>query len=212
MPLIVGLGNPGKEYSGTPHNIGFEVIERLARRWGLQFKRSRVGKAEEAKRAGSPPILIFRPLAFMNLSGSPVADALRWHNFKTDELLVVCDDVNLPPGYLRFRLKGGSGGQKGLHSIIEYLGTEEFHRLRIGVGGGQPGADVGEYVLNKPSTALRTILAEAAERAADAVECYINDGIETAMNRFNTSRIENETDDPSGEDRLPDKSSPKGEK
>jgi PTH1 family peptidyl-tRNA hydrolase len=211
MPLIVGLGNPGAEYDHTPHNVGFDIAARLVKRANVKFRRSRVGEAEEAVLPGSDKVVIFRPLSFMNLSGRPVSAALHWHHFTKKDLLVICDDVNLPFGHLRIRDRGGSGGQKGMRSIIESLGTEEFARLRIGVGGGHAGADVARHVLSKFSLSRRAVMEPVLELAADAVECYLRDGLETAMNRFNTQRQAENTDNPSGENRSPDESSPKGE-
>jgi PTH1 family peptidyl-tRNA hydrolase len=211
MPLIVGLGNPGAEYHHTPHNVGFDILARLAKRTDVTFRRSRVGEAEEAAVPGPVKTVLFRPLSYMNLSGRPVSAAMHWHHFSTADLLVICDDVNLPFGHLRLRDRGGSGGQKGMRSIIESLGTEEFARLRIGVGGGHPGADVARHVLSKFSSSRRAALEPVLEMAADAVECYLRDGLETAMNRFNTKRQANQSDNPSGDQRSPDESSPKGD-
>lgn len=208
MPLIVGLGNPGAEYEDTPHNVGFEVAGRLARRAQIGFRRSRAGKAEEAVWPARPQVILLRPLSYMNLSGDVVRAALRWHKFEIADLLVVCDDVNLPPGHIRFRVKGGAGGQKGLLSMIEVLGTEEFARLRIGVGGGEPGADVAQYVLKKFPRDLRVTMNTALDAAVEAVECYLRDGLETAMNRYNTRRSSPENDNPSGGDVPPGDLSP----
>ena len=204
--LIVGLGNPGKEYDGTPHNVGFEVAARLAERGGVHFRRSPVGNAEEARLPQSDRIVLFRPLSYMNRSGLPVSAALRYYELSPANLLVVCDDVNLPLGHLRMRQNGGPGGQKGLISIIQQLGTEDFPRLRIGVGGGHPGADVGRHVLSKFSGHDRAAAEEALELAADAVDCFLNEGLSAAMNKYNTRK-----EPPSGADRAPDNQSPKGE-
>ncbi|MBU0508996.1 aminoacyl-tRNA hydrolase [bacterium] len=211
MPLIVGLGNPGKEYQGTPHNVGFAVVSRLAEQWGIGFRRSRSGEAEEAVRPGEARAVLLRPLSYMNLSGRPVSAALRWYDLPISELLVICDDVNLPAGHLRLRFKGGSGGQKGLQSIVEHLGTEEFARLRIGVGGGDPRTDVAEYVLSRVPAELRLTIDEAVARAANAVECYLRDGLDAAMNRFNTPHPVNSEQNPSGENGSPDANRPEGE-
>jgi peptidyl-tRNA hydrolase, PTH1 family len=211
MPLIVGLGNPGTEYEGTPHNVGFEVVARLARRWNLKLRKSRGGEAEEAALPGTPRVVLLRPLSYMNLSGRPVSAAMRWHGFEPADLMIVCDDVNLPLGHLRIRTQGGAGGQKGLRSIIENLGTDEMARLRIGVGGGDPGADVARHVLRKFPGAQRDQIDQALEQAADAVECWLRDGLETAMNRFNTKRSIEKIEHPSGGNRPSDNVSPKGD-
>jgi peptidyl-tRNA hydrolase, PTH1 family len=211
MPLIVGLGNPGSEYDGTPHNVGFDVAARLASRWNLRFRKSRISEAEDVALPGTPRVVLLRPLSYMNLSGRPVSAAMRWHGFRPADLLIVCDDVNLPLGHLRLRSNGGAGGQKGLRSILETLGTDEVARLRIGVGGGEAGADVARHVLKKFSSGQRTLLDQTLEQAADAVECYLRDGLETAMNRFNTKRTPDKVNNPSGEKSLPDNVSPKGD-
>lgn len=204
MPLIVGLGNPGPEYKDTPHNIGFEVAARVVERAGLRLRRLRLRQVEEAVLTGSPRTVVGRPLAYMNLSGGPVRALLKRHGFQTADLLVVCDDVNLPPGVLRLRSQGGAGGQKGLRSIIDTLGTEDFARLRIGVGGGQPGADVAGHVLKRWRGALRERMEQAIEMAADAVECVLRDGLEAAMNRYNSQRSDANDNNPSGNPGLPD--------
>lgn len=186
MRLIVGLGNPGSEYVDTPHNIGFAVVEELARRVNVSFKRGPVAESMIAQVAQSDTVF-FRPLSFMNLSGRPVSAAMRWYKIRPQDVIIVCDDVNIPFGRLRIRPAGGPGGQKGLVSILQILGTEEVPRIRMGVGGGFPGADIGNYVLKKlrgkELDAYRTL----AERGADAIEHWIANGLDSAMNSFNLS-------------------------
>jgi peptidyl-tRNA hydrolase, PTH1 family len=212
MPLIVGLGNPGAAYEGTPHNVGFAVLAKLAARRGVSFRRSRSGRAEEAVVPGDSKTVLFRPLSYMNLSGEPVQAALRWHGLRVSDLLVVCDDVNLPRGTLRLRVRGGAGGQKGLLSIIEDLGSDEFARLRIGVEGGEPGADIAAHVLTKFPPAVRAEMERVLETAADAVDYYLSAGLEAAMNKYNTPRTErNQNNHPSGENHSPDDRSPQGD-
>ncbi len=211
MPLIVGLGNPGRQYEGTPHNVGFDVVARLSERARISFHRSRSGEAEEAVVPGSPKVVLFLPLSYMNLSGRPVSAALHWHGFEIGDLLVVCDDVNLPLGHIRLREKGGAGGQNGLLSVIEHLGTEVFNRLRIGVGGGHPGANVAHHVLSKFSRDEREIMEPVLERAADAIDCYLQEGLGTAMNRFNTKRPASEDINPSEGSSPSDEPSPQGD-
>ncbi len=211
MPLIVGLGNPGKEYEGTPHNVGFDVAARLAGRENVRFHRSPGGNAEEVKLPRAGKVVLLRPLTYMNRSGAPVSAALRWYELSLSDLLVICDDVNLPLGHLRMRQGGGPGGQKGLVSIIQHLGSDDFARLRIGVGGGHPGADVAGHVLAKFSGSDKKIIDEAVERAADAIECFLSDGLAAAMNRFNTRKDSAKTTPPSGAEVAPDNSRPKGE-
>ncbi|MBI5059578.1 aminoacyl-tRNA hydrolase [candidate division KSB1 bacterium] len=202
MPLIAGLGNPGAEYDGTPHNVGFEVVDLLAARAGLRWKRSRAGDANEVVLPTAPRVVLLKPLTYMNRSGGAVSAVLRYYQLTAAELLVVCDDVNLPESHLRFREQGGAGGQKGLLSIIHTLGTDRIARLRIGVGGGAPGADVAAHVLSRFRGESRKRMDETVERAAAAVECFLHDGLAAAMNRFNTSKSDNSP--PSGAPESPD--------
>jgi PTH1 family peptidyl-tRNA hydrolase len=210
MPLIVGLGNPGKEYADTPHSIGFEVILELARRADVKFRRGPVPNCEEARLSGPRPVILLRPLSFMNRSGGPVSAALRWHDLTLDDLMVVCDDVNLPLAHIRLRSQGGAGGQKGLLSVIENVRSEQFARLRIGVGGGHPGADVAHHVLGKFGADVRPLIRSAVEQAADALECYITYGLAEAMNRYNTQR-QSISEPPSGTGPAPDTQRPEGD-
>jgi PTH1 family peptidyl-tRNA hydrolase len=185
MRLVTGLGNPGKEYDGTPHNLGFAVVDELAKRVGVGFRRGPKPKMESVKLAGQAAVVLQKPMAYMNCSGAPVSAIMKWYGLKPDTLLVVCDDVNLPLGKLRLRSSGGPGGQKGLRSIIEALGSEEFARLRIGVGGGEPGADVGSHVLSKFRGERKRLAIAMVDEAATAVECWISEGLDVAMNRYN---------------------------
>ncbi|MBK6765942.1 MAG: aminoacyl-tRNA hydrolase [bacterium] len=191
MRLVVGLGNPGIDYEQTPHNVGFAVVEELARRNGVSFKRGPVAECSTASISGQELVLV-RPLSYMNLSGRPVASVLHWHKLRPIDLIVVCDDVNLPFGRLRIRPSGGAGGQKGLRSIIETLGGEEFPRLRLGVGGGYPGADIGSYVLRRLRGKELEAMNEMVARAADAIEHWLESGLDSAMNRHNVSGDANE--------------------
>jgi PTH1 family peptidyl-tRNA hydrolase len=189
MPLVVGLGNPGGAYQNTPHNIGFAVVEELARQAGVPWKRAR-GKSRVAKALDfEPPLIFLKPFAYMNRSGGPVQSALARYRMKPSELLVVCDDVNLPFGRLRLRLSGSAGGHKGLQSIIDALGTNDFVRLRIGVGGGEPSADLTDFVLRKFPLELRDSVTELLERAADAVLCSFQQSVEQAMNQYNAETV-----------------------
>ncbi len=188
--MIVGLGNPGEDYDNTPHNIGFAVVNELTKRFDVKLRRGPKPKMESAKVPGENPFVLLCPMAFMNLSGQPVNAALKWYSLKPESLLVICDDANLPLGRLRIRTEGGAGGQKGLVSIIQTLGTQDFARLRIGVGGGEPGADVGTHVLSKFRGARKEQAINIVSRAADAIECWIQDGMDTAMNKYNQQEKE----------------------
>ncbi len=183
MKLIVGLGNPGRKYQGTRHNVGFVTIRILARRHHIHV-RSRRNKAlvGEGVIAGEKVVLA-KPLTFMNLSGQAVGGLLRRYRLEPSDLIVISDDVNLPLGRLRVRARGSAGGHKGLSSIIHSLGTEDFARIRIGIG--SPGFGMVDYVLSRFGRAEREVAREATSRTADAVEAVLAAGIEQAMNRFN---------------------------
>ena len=195
MSLVVGLGNPGGAYQNTPHNIGFAVVEELARRAGTPWKRAR-GKSRVAKAlALEPPLIFLKPFAYMNRSGAPVQSALARYRIAQTEILVVCDDVNLPFGRLRLRLSGSAGGHKGLKSIMDVLGSDDFVRLRIGVGGGEPSADLSDFVLRKFPLDLRDSVTTLVERAADAVLCCFQHGAPQAMNQYNTETAQSVLND-----------------
>lgn len=187
MKLIVGLGNPGREYMGTRHNVGFKVVELLAGRNGIHV-RARRGRAQvgEGEIAGCR-VVIAKPMTFMNLSGESVSALVRRYRLAPSDLMVVCDDLNLPLGKIRMRASGSSGGQKGLKSIIHSLGSEEWARLRVGIG--SPKGDAVGHVLSRFKRSEADAVREAVEAAADALEMYLSEGIDPAMNKFNTSNI-----------------------
>ena len=185
MKLVVGLGNPGRKYEGTRHNIGFEVVRELTRRHGTGTQRARFnGETVEAEVAGQK-VLILCPLTYMNNSGQSVVQARDFYKLANDEVLVVCDDFNLPTGKLRTRAKGSAGGQKGLQDILNRLGGQEVPRLRIGIGQPPEGWDVTGYVLGKFTSAERTEMDVTVQQAADAVETWIREGCTAAMNQHN---------------------------
>jgi PTH1 family peptidyl-tRNA hydrolase len=182
--LIVGLGNPGREYQETRHNVGFRVVETLAERHGIDLKKHRHQAAYGEGRIAGRAVLLAKPLTFMNLSGQAVTALVRYHNLTPADLLVICDDVNLPVGRLRLRMKGTAGGHNGLKSIIGSLGSAEFPRLRIGVGA-PDGRPMVDHVLGRFSRDEGEAIAIALAEAADAVELFLRDGPEAAMNRYN---------------------------
>ena len=187
MKLIVGLGNPGKEYRETRHNVGFKVADEIAKRHGLTLAMapSQVPDAFIAKKFGADPLLIAKPLTFMNNSGDVVAALARYYDIATGDLLVVVDDVALPFGRLRARARGSAGGHNGLKSVIARLGTTEFPRLRLGVGRGDARRDLADHVLSKFEADEQSALEEFIARAADAAEMFAVDGIEKVMNTYN---------------------------
>lgn len=185
--LIVGLGNPGAEYTAHRHNIGFKVVEALARAHGLAFSRQRGVKVQMAAgQIGDRPVLLAKPQAFMNLSGRAVEQLRQMHGMSPERILVVYDDLDLPLGRLRLRPEGGSGGHKGMRSIIEALGTQAFPRLRVGIDRPPGSMDPADYVLQPFAADERPLVAEAVERAVAAVVCWHLEGIQAAMDDFNT--------------------------
>lgn len=186
MKVICGLGNPGERYRLTRHNVGFRVVDVLADRWGLTGQgRVRDGAALLEHRLPEPVgrVLLVKPLKYMNLSGGPLKAALRQIDVDArDDLLVVADDIDLPLGKIRLRRSGSAGGHNGLRAIIEALGTDEFSRLRVGIG--RAGETV-DHVLSTFRPAERETADEAVATAADAAERWLGDGIEVAMNDYN---------------------------
>ena len=184
MKLVVGLGNPGRKYGGTRHNVGFDVVDLLAARHHVEWE-SAPAEALIAKwRAAS--VLLAKPLTFMNLSGQAVGELLRFFKVDLADLIVVVDDVNLEVGRLRARPNGSAGGHNGLKSIIGLMGSDEFARLRVGVGRGDARRDLADHVLAKFDPNERDDVAEMVGRAADAVELFTTEGIGPVMNRFNS--------------------------
>jgi len=195
VKVIVGLGNPGRRYRDTRHNVGFVTIDEVARRRACEFETfsstSMVAKLSiEGER-----VLFVKPLTFMNLSGQSAGEVIRYYRVAPSNLLVVADDVNLPLGRVRVRERGGAGGHKGLLSIIESLGTEEFPRLRIGVGRGAEDRDLSDYVLARFEPDEQVAVKSTVGHAADAVEMFFFEGIEQVMNEFNRNvgRVVTET-------------------
>ena len=185
MFLIVGLGNPGRRYDGTRHNIGFDVVDELARRHRAEWEAAPRGVEALVARWRLAETVFVKPLTFMNLSGQAIVSLLQFYKIDLSGLLVVVDDVNLELGRLRTRSRGSAGGHNGLKSVIAALGSEEFARLRIGVGRGDGRRDLADHVLAKFDAEERTIVAETVSRTADAVELFIAEGIGPVMNRYN---------------------------
>jgi peptidyl-tRNA hydrolase, PTH1 family len=185
--LIVGLGNPGREYRETRHNVGFMVADELAKRHNLTLAMapSQVPDALVAKKFGADAFLMAKPLTFMNRSGDAVAALAHYYDIATTDLLVVVDEVALPFGRLRARARGSAGGHNGLKSCIERLGTTEFPRLRLGVGRGDARRDLADHVLSKFEADEQSALEEFIARAADAASMFAAEGIERVMNAYN---------------------------
>jgi PTH1 family peptidyl-tRNA hydrolase len=185
VKLVAGLGNPGGQYRGTRHNVGFEVLDRLADRHGLRFETA-PGEALEARwRHGGDTVVLAKPLTFMNLSGQAVVGLIRYYRVVVSDLLVVCDDVNLPLGRLRVRAGGSEGGHNGLRSIAQALGTTEYARLRVGVGRGDDRRDLADHVLARFAPEEQAGIERAIVRSAEAVERWITHGLADVMNTYN---------------------------
>jgi len=184
--LVVGLGNPGSKYVGTRHNVGFEVLETLARRLQADAPRAKFeGQMTQVNLAGSP-VILFWPLTYMNESGRAVAAAVKFFKINPEvDLLVISDDLSLPLGKLRLRARGSAGGQKGLNDILRVLASQSIARLRVGIDPPPAGWDVADYVLSRSRKDEQDELRLALQNAADAVELWSRSGIETCMNKFN---------------------------
>jgi PTH1 family peptidyl-tRNA hydrolase len=196
MKLIVGLGNPGREYRDTRHNVGFMVVEEIARRYALPWAQapSQIPDAFIAKRFGTEPVLLAKPLTYMNLSGDAVAALMRYYDVPAEDALIVIDEADLPFGKLRARARGSAGGHNGLKSIIERLGTMEFSRLRLGVGRGDDRRKLGDHVLSIFERSERAELESFITRAADAAEMFAAEGILKVMNTYNPEAAPSDTD------------------
>ena len=197
--LIVGLGNPGREYEGTRHNIGFTILDALAHRHGVNFSFESKWNAQIAKIKPSSSqgieLVLMKPMTFMNLSGAAVSTYTRFFHYSAAESLVVLDDVALPLGTVRFRRSGSAGGQRGLESILTHFSTEAVPRLRIGVGAGletsksleSPEVPLSDYVLSRFRKEEQSLVQETVDRAVEAIECCQRENLETAMNFYNTT-------------------------
>jgi PTH1 family peptidyl-tRNA hydrolase len=209
MPrIVVGLGNPGAKYSGTRHNVGFEVLDRLAVHAGVEFSRHRKWEAEVAKLPDGRFLL--KPQTFMNLSGRAAGTALRFYKLQPSEMLVVFDDVSLPLGSLRFRMAGGAGGHNGIRSLIDGLGSKEFPRLKLGIGGG-PAESMSGYVLGRFREDEREPVENMLARATEAVQLSLSRGVAEAANKFNAREKPEKTHENEPEVREPDRPGHEGE-
>lgn len=184
--IVAGLGNPGREYDGSRHNAGFLAVERIARRCGVSIGRIKFKSLCADASFGGRRVLLLKPQTFMNLSGEAVCDAAAFYKIPMERVVVLYDDISLPPGKIRVRPKGSAGGHNGIKNIIYLSGTEVFPRVKIGVGDKpRPDYDLAAWVLGHPSGDDAAKLDEALERAADAAEAILTLGVSEAMNRFN---------------------------
>lgn len=184
MKIIVGLGNPGKDYKDTRHNIGFMVLEELASRYTVEKQESRFDAIIGHVRIGTEKVLLVKPLTYMNLSGKAVQPIMHWYKLELGDLMVVYDDMDLPMGSLRIRASGGSGGHNGIASISERLASKDFARSRIGIGRPEIGEAVG-WVLGKFNSDEKEQVQIVVKNAADALEKWAKMGISEAMNAYN---------------------------
>lgn len=185
MKVVIGLGNPGKKYEGTRHNIGFVLLQELSRRLSADKSKHKFeADIAEATRNGER-ILLVAPQTYMNLSGRSVRQVVDFYQVPLADLLVTCDDINLPLGRIRLRSSGSSGGQKGLENIIQQLGTQDFSRLRLGVDAPPEGMDSADFVLSRFGKRDAAEIEQSVKTAADAAETWMEQGIDAAMNQFN---------------------------
>jgi PTH1 family peptidyl-tRNA hydrolase len=210
MKVIVGLGNPGPKYAGTRHNVGFDVVDYLAAGPGVGTFREKFEALVAEMKEGDETVLLVKPLTFMNLSGRAVRAVLDFYKVPVANVLVICDDLNLPLGKLRVRAKGSHGGQNGLRNIQDQLGTDAYTRLRLGVG--QPAVgDAADHVLSRFKAGERAAAEEATANAARASLVWVRQGAEACMNRFNAGddrgdkgKGKKETSKAEGQDEKPD--------
>jgi peptidyl-tRNA hydrolase, PTH1 family len=195
VKLVVGLGNPGRKYDGTRHNVGFDIVETLADRHRAEWESAPRGVEALVARWRAADTVLAKPLTFMNLSGPATMALLHFYKIDPSGLLVVVDDVNLELGRLRARAAGSAGGHNGLKSMIDALGTTEFARLRVGVGRGDARRDLADHVLARFEPDERPIVADTVARSIEATELFLADGMAAVMNRFNRKEEKEEKED-----------------
>lgn len=206
--IIVGLGNPGRDYAETRHNVGFMVLDRLARRFNVEWKND---KARKGELAAGPGVLLVKPQTFMNNSGECVGPLMRYFKFHPEQVLVIYDDISFPVGTMRLRAGGSAGGHNGMKSLIAHLGTEKFPRLRVGISA--PGLkNMVGHVLGKFAPDERPLLEEALDKSAEAAYVALKEGVDMAANRFNIRKEKKKKEKPAPEDATPSGDVADGEK
>ena len=183
MKLIVGLGNPGKKYEGTRHNMGFMAIDLFSEISCIDIDKEVFSGLLGRGKVFDEDVLLFKPTTYMNLSGTAVSQVVHYFKIAIEDIIVVFDDMALTPGNIRLRLNGSSGGQKGMQNIIDQLGTKDIKRIRVGIG--EPTYDTVDYVLGKPTKDEQPLIDEAIQNAANAIKESLKSGFDKAMNRFN---------------------------
>lgn len=184
MKAIIGLGNPGRKYKKTRHNVGFRVVDRAAEKLGIDLKQKQFKSIMGEARA-SEKVVLMKPQTYMNVSGEAVKELVSFYKLEPASLLIVYDDLDLPPGRIRLRLKGGAGGHNGIKSVIQHLGERDFNRLRIGIGRPEPGTDVVGHVLTSFSPSEKGEMKQAVEQASDAVLDWLERPFSDVMNSYN---------------------------
>ena len=188
MYIIVGLGNPGRKYEGTRHNMGFDVIDRLVYKNNIPCSGSKFHSVYGTGMIGTEKVILAKPLTYMNLSGTAVRELVDFYKIDPEsELIVISDDIDLEPGRIRIRKQGSAGGQNGLRHIVQCLGTQKFIRIRVGTGGKPEGWELADWVLSRFTMDDRALVDDAIVRAADAVAAICTDGIDKAMNVYNVN-------------------------
>jgi peptidyl-tRNA hydrolase, PTH1 family len=185
MKLIIGLGNPGKPYENTRHNIGFEVIDEIAKQWGAPPMQAKFNGAFTQVHRPEGKVILLKPLTYMNLSGESVRPLMDYFNVDVEDIIVIYDDLDLEVGRLRLRQKGSAGGHNGIKSLIQHLGTQEFNRIRVGISRPPAGMKVADYVLGKFSKEDQAVLAGAVKNSVAAVEASLSKKFLDVMNQFN---------------------------
>ena len=185
MYLIAGLGNPGREYEKTRHNMGFQVIDKLADKISCNINENKHSAVCGKAVIGSERVILAKPQTYMNNSGESIRAIADFYKIATEDIIIIFDDIDLAPGVIRIRKSGSAGGHNGIKSIISHLGSQDFPRVRIGVGAKPVGWDLADHVLSRPSKEEEKLIEEAQKKAVDAIICMIEDGIDKAMNNYN---------------------------
>ncbi len=188
MKIIAGLGNPGREYENTKHNVGFMTLDILADKLGIEIRKLRFKALIGEGRIGTEKVILVKPQTYMNLSGESLREIVSFYKIEMEDLIVIYDDIDIPVGTLRIRSRGSAGTHNGMRSVVYQLQDDGFPRIRVGIGGEKGGRDLVHYVISGFTGDDRDKMREAILKAADAAECIVTDGISTAMNRYNTKK------------------------
>lgn len=185
MYLIIGLGNPEEEYANTRHNMGFDTINEIAKRNQISLTKKKFQAIYEVSIIEGKKVILLKPQTYMNLSGESIREVMQFYHIKPEEILVIYDDIDIEKGIIKVRKKGGPGGHNGMKSVIENIGTTDFPRIRIGIGQPEYKGDMINYVIGSVPEEEKRILAQGVQKAADAIEEFLKNGIDSTMNRFN---------------------------